>query len=232
MFSDDYIRFGSKTGSIKIELYSGCPNTANFIIERHLKVVKKNNKKVVQETWYLNNCEATKAQVIAFNKSLNIDINNLCQILPQERVVEFSRMTPKQLLCSTEKSFGDDDMYEKHQRLIQLTLEMNKMEQQLKEAQSYINTYTKFKTNMEPDLRLINERKKFQEEIEWLKKKLVWIIYEEKRKDFIEIKEQRDKLAKEFKELKESFKPFQKQVQECSNFSERMKCKFVYLLGH
>lgn len=189
----------------------------------------RNNKKVVHDTWRLNNSDATKAQVIAFNKSLNIDINNLCQILPQERVVEFSRMTPKQLLISTEKSFGDDDMYEKHQRLIQLTTEVNLLEQQLKECQSYINTYTKFKTNMEPDLRLINERKKFQDEIEWLKKKLVWIVYEQKRVAFITAKEQRDKLAKEFKELKESFKPFQNQVKECSTFSDRMKCKFVHL---
>ena len=40
---------------------------------------------------------------------LNIQVGNLCQFLPQERVTEFARMNPQQLLESTEKavrSFG------------------------------------------------------------------------------------------------------------------------------
>ena len=35
---------------------------------------------------------------------LNIQVGNLCQFLPQERVTEFARMNPQQLLESTEKA--------------------------------------------------------------------------------------------------------------------------------
>ena len=35
---------------------------------------------------------------------LNIQVGNLCQFLPQEKVAEFARMNPQQLLESTEKA--------------------------------------------------------------------------------------------------------------------------------
>lgn len=39
-------------------------------------------------------------------KKLNIQVNNLCQFLPQDRVADFSKMNPQQLLESTEKCVG------------------------------------------------------------------------------------------------------------------------------
>ena len=35
---------------------------------------------------------------------LNIQVGNLCQFLPQEKVADFSRMSPQELLESTEKA--------------------------------------------------------------------------------------------------------------------------------
>lgn len=37
---------------------------------------------------------------------LNIQINNLCMILPQDRVQDFTKMNKKQLLEHTQKSVG------------------------------------------------------------------------------------------------------------------------------
>ena len=36
--------------------------------------------------------------------SLNIQVGNLCQFLPQEKVSEFARMNPQELLENTEKA--------------------------------------------------------------------------------------------------------------------------------
>jgi chromosome segregation ATPase len=37
---------------------------------------------------------------------LNIQVDNLCQFLPQDRVADFSKMNPQQLLENTEKCIG------------------------------------------------------------------------------------------------------------------------------
>ena len=56
--------------------------------------------------------------VKALVASLNIQFDNLCQFLPQDKVVEFARMDHYELLKATEKAIGDASMYEKHQQLI------------------------------------------------------------------------------------------------------------------
>lgn len=51
--------------------------------------------------WMLNRSPATKTQVDELMKSLSIDMSNICSFMPQDRVGEFSRMTPKELLQKT-----------------------------------------------------------------------------------------------------------------------------------
>lgn len=39
---------------------------------------------------------------------LNIQLGNLCQFLPQEKVADFAKMTPQELLENTEKAVSVD----------------------------------------------------------------------------------------------------------------------------
>ena len=39
--------------------------------------------------------------------ALNIQVGNLCQFLPQDKVADFAKMTQQQLLESTEKAVSD-----------------------------------------------------------------------------------------------------------------------------
>jgi hypothetical protein len=49
----------------------------------------------------------------------NIQFDNLCQFLPQDKVVEFARMDAYELLVATEKALGDSKLYTTHMELIQ-----------------------------------------------------------------------------------------------------------------
>jgi hypothetical protein len=49
---------------------------------------------------------------------LNIQLDNLCQFLPQEKVVEFSKMNPHELLLNTERAIGDAQLARMHSKLI------------------------------------------------------------------------------------------------------------------
>ena len=51
---------------------------------------------------YLNNLPKFKIEDLV--NSLNIQVGNLCQFLPQEKVSEFARMNPQELLENTEKA--------------------------------------------------------------------------------------------------------------------------------
>ena len=49
---------------------------------------------------------ATQKDVVETVGLMNVQMNNLCQFLPQDKVVEFAKMNPQQLLEATEKAVG------------------------------------------------------------------------------------------------------------------------------
>ena len=56
---------------------------------------------------------------------LRIQVGNLCQFLPQDKVYEFSRLNNKGLLDSTVDAVGEVDLKEKHAELKDLQKAMN-----------------------------------------------------------------------------------------------------------
>lgn len=53
---------------------------------------------------------------------------NLSQFLPQDRVCEFAKLTPVQLLQETEKAVGDPQLPVQHQRLVEKRRELKDLE--------------------------------------------------------------------------------------------------------
>ena len=55
---------------------------------------------------------------------MNIQIDNLCQFLPQDKVSEFAKMTPIELLAATQKAAAEPTVQEEHSQLIALSKEV------------------------------------------------------------------------------------------------------------
>ncbi len=52
--------------------------------------------------------------------SFNVQLDNLCQFLPQDRVAAFASLRPHELLLETEKAIGNAQLYEQHMDMVQL----------------------------------------------------------------------------------------------------------------
>ena len=52
--------------------------------------------------WKLNGSRSNQKQVVNFVRQLNIQTDNLCQFLPQDKVHEFSKLDAKSQLISKE----------------------------------------------------------------------------------------------------------------------------------
>jgi chromosome segregation ATPase len=62
-------------------------------------------------------------------KKLNIQVDNLCHFLPQDRVPDFSRLTPSERLEETERALGSYKLLDLHHQLIKLGQEIIELEQ-------------------------------------------------------------------------------------------------------
>ena len=67
-----------------------------------------------KQTW----ADSTKKDVSDAVHKFNIQVGNLTQFLPQDRVCEFAKLSPIELLEVTEKDVGDQELLGKHKALI------------------------------------------------------------------------------------------------------------------
>ena len=208
----DYIRFGCTVAVVQIELFN--KHGPNFMIERKLISQKKGTKTETKSEWKLNEKAVKLDELRKFVSSLNISVDNLCQFLPQERVVEFVKMNARELLVNTEKAAGQQQMHLDHQELINLTKEIKEDEKEIGHLSQQLETHKGVHARLETQVKIVQEKKKFEEEIGWLEKKKPWLEYEAARQEFLDAKRQIDKKEKELNAIRNKDEPLRKFVDD------------------
>ena len=95
---------------MEVELYN--KEGRNIVINRKWSKCDSEKTKTI---WTLNGRVTTGKQVTDIVKKLNIQTDNLCQFLPQDKVHDFSKMNPKELLVKTVDAVGDVELKKDHQ---------------------------------------------------------------------------------------------------------------------
>lgn len=183
MITDQFIKTGEDKAVIEIELKWEDDKVIN--IKRVLNTGKKS-------TWLINNKNVNEKEIKNLLKKLNIQLDNLCQFLPQDRVSKFPSLKPDQLLMEIERSYGDgelldqhlklNDLYSKKQNLIKnyelLTEELTDLNSKQEELNENMVKFKKYQKNIDylnslnkilPLAKLSDKKIKLNE----LKKKLI-----------------------------------------------------------
>lgn len=117
----DFVQRGCDEAWTEVTL-SGGPNCADHVMRRDIRAVARDDGGAgYQSKWRLNGRDATQAEVHELVRGLNVQFDNLCQFLPQDRVVEFARMDAHELLAATQKAMGDGHLHAQHRRLVELS---------------------------------------------------------------------------------------------------------------
>ncbi|XP_064460877.1 structural maintenance of chromosomes protein 5-like [Ornithodoros turicata] len=175
----DYIRHGADTAVIEIELYN--PTDRNNIIERQ---IFSNNKSV----WKLNSIVVPQKTVEAKVAELNIQVGNLCQFLPQDRVADFVRMTKQDLLEGTERAVGPRHMLDMHQQLISLQCKHEKLDAALRSQQGRLEQDKQKNSQLDEEMKKFQEHRQAQKKVELLRQKLAWVDYDKTRERYLQEK--------------------------------------------
>ena len=97
----------------------------------------------------MNKKSSTLKEITALVKSLNIQTDNLCQFLPQDKVHDFSKMNPKQLLGKTVDAIGENQLKEDHERLKTMQTDVVAYEDQYRMKVNALNDNRKKCDNLE-----------------------------------------------------------------------------------
>jgi len=88
--------------------------------QKRAKIRRNINSKNNTSTWSLNGKTANKSAVEAAVVKCDVQVANLCSFLPQDRVNEFAKLKPEELLVETQKVAGHKKLNEWHGQLISL----------------------------------------------------------------------------------------------------------------
>ncbi|KAG0699950.1 Structural maintenance of chromosomes protein 5 [Chionoecetes opilio] len=87
---------GEEEATLEVEIH----------VEKQINVVVscRINQKKHKTLWFLQGREVSRKTVMEKMVELNIQMDSLCQFLPQDRVADFALMNSQQLLVATEKA--------------------------------------------------------------------------------------------------------------------------------
>ncbi|KAM9167386.1 structural maintenance of chromosomes protein 5 [Mergus octosetaceus] len=214
-----FVKQGCLKGVVEIEL-SKAPE--NIIITREMQVVNNTS------TWFINKKPTTLKTVEEQVAALNIQMDNLCQFLPQDRVGEFARLTKVELLEATEKSIGPPEMYKYHCELKNFRDKERELENLCKDKAYSLEKMKQRVERYKQDVERYHECKRHLDLIDMLQRKRPWVEYETVRQQHEEVKQIRDQAREELKNLKEMQSPLVKKIQETvesfKSLDKKIKC--------
>ncbi|XP_041656098.1 structural maintenance of chromosomes protein 5 isoform X2 [Cheilinus undulatus] len=203
-----YVKRGCSKGAIEIELYK---SGGNIVINR--EIIAENN----QSVWTLNGKHCNQKTVEEEVRALQIQVSNLCQFLPQEKVGEFAKMSKIELLEATEKSVGPPEMYGYHCELKNFRTKERELENIVKEKASFLEKAKQRNERNKHDMNRYYERKRHLDVIELLEKKKPWVEYETTRKELEGVKKEREEAKRRLNALKQAQAPLVNKIRLIEN---------------
>jgi len=159
----EFVKHGASEAYIELEL-KGRPGRPNQIITTHIR--REGNKR----TFSINGTSTTQKAVVRLANEFSIQIDNLCQFLPQDRVVEFAGLNPVDLLTSTQRAAAPQRMVDWHEQLKKLRVTQRTAEVEQSDAKKSLADLLKRQDNQRIDVERLRERAEVVKTISMLEK--------------------------------------------------------------
>lgn len=197
----EFVKHGKDDATIEVELQRRPRDARNHIIR--VRITRDGDKR----KWWINNRETSLKAVQTLTRELGIQVDNLCQFLPQDRVAEFAGLNPVELLHHTQRAAAPEEMLVWHEQLKSLRKEEKELRLQYEVNQEALKNQEARQENLRADVERLQERQQIQEKIELLEKTRPFIEYVQARKLHYLHKERKQQAQKRLKDLERQVEP-------------------------
>lgn len=204
---------------IEIELAGSEKRTKSKTVVIRCNIKREGNK----SSFLINGKPATKKNVVDLARSLSIQIDNLCQFLPQDKVVEFAAMTPVELLKSTQRAIAPQEMIDMHNELKELRQQQKELQAKQLSDQETLANFEGRQRMQEADVERMREREQIKEQVRLMEAARPFPKYRAARNKYREIKEKRRAAATELKTLESEVEPSLRAVNSKQTYDHQIK---------
>ena len=212
-----FVKHGAESGMIQLELKNtGEKNKGrNWLVTRYINA---NNKC----TWTLNGKSCSEADVKRLAEDLSIQVGNLCQFLPQDMVQEFSHMNSMQMLVATQEAVSGQELVDKHKELVELQGKQQQSGSALDTLKEKLTSLTQQNERVQRDVERMESREKLVGDLEMMKKKLPWMLFQREQSKAKEMKEENKAAKDELAVAQANQGPLKDELEEAKKEEERM----------
>ncbi|CAB9499458.1 of chromosomes protein 5 [Seminavis robusta] len=167
-------------------------------------------------TFYINDqkCKLSDVQELV-KGTYKVMVENLLSFLPQDKVGSFSGFGPKELLEETEKVLaGDQRIYKEHVSLIEAEQELSSGDHNVGTIQAKLEKLMAERQRFEREKERMEEREQAVQQVDLLKKSLLWKQYNKLQGEVIDLKKEKNQAKQDFKEAREELQPLEEEAQE------------------
>lgn len=199
----EFIKYNTSEATIEIVLKCEDPKEKEKSNPRALpfaiikRVLRRISIDESESDWFINGNPTNQKIVLQFAQELGVQITNLCQFLPQDRVSEFAQMTPERMLAETILAAATEETMEQFKELCELKKEEKELSSSLKKDQDALNDDQKNLKDLQVKRQRFQAREERRKRIELLRRKRPWALYHQARNRYNELKVERDRLRAE-----------------------------------
>lgn len=171
----------------------------------------------------MNGSPASGKGVQEFARSMNIQIDNLCQFLPQDKVVEFAAMTPVELLQSTQRAAAAPEMLEFHEHLKKLRAHQRELLVNSSGDREALRNLEGRQEMQRDDVERLKKRDEIKRKVAWMEMCRPIPKYADAKARVKAAKQRRNLLSAELRILTAEVAPALRRVNEKQNYEIQVR---------
>lgn len=219
----DFVKHGAREATIEIELKRAAPGNKQGLPSRRNLIITRTIQRDGNKSAFTFNGEASAAGAVRRQASaFNIQIDNLCQFLPQDRVVEFAQMKPHEVLVSTQQAAGTPRMVKCYENLQAIRLRQKEV---MGGQRTDLDELDSLKRRHEAQRVEVNREKEYRghkQRLEHLRKVKVIPEFNTAKIMAAEAKTSQKRLARELRILQEEVEPTLRKVNAKQVYKNRL----------
>ena len=184
------------------------------------RVFNKVNKKSI---WYIDGVHKKQTEYVLFVQGLNINVDNLCQFLPQEKVSEFASLSHEELLVHTLDSQGDKTIVELKDELGVLEKTYQDLQSSVDDARKKEDGIGRIVQKLGRDVDKLKEKSRKEEKIGMMRLKRKWLIYELLKREFKKVKDDMQVFKKEISAKEQLIRNCEEKIRKLRDSEEIKK---------
>jgi structural maintenance of chromosomes protein 5 len=156
-----------------------------------------------------------------------IQIDNLCTFLPQEKVGSFSGFESKSLLLETEKTLSKNkDLYNTHLELIEMQKDLHGGDDQVDSLQKKVEQLKVELEGLEREVQRMEQLRIDEELANLLRKKIIWLKVDAMREECVALKEEKDEKKRKLEEAMAKTEPLKQAHDEAQQKLNSVKKEY------